>query len=354
MLNPPLMDGLPAKLVETPRLRTHIITSGAEDGEPVVLVHGNASAARFYEELMVALPSRFRAIAPDLRGYGRSEASPLDATRGVRDFSDDLHALIQTLGLQRPHLVGWSLGGAVLMQYAIDHPHDIASITLLAPAPPYGVGCTRDTTGTLTTPDFAGSGGGMVNREFVQRLKSGDRSADSSASPRNMMNALYFKPPFRSPREEVFVDEILTTVCGEDNYPGDWITVPTWPGVAPGRRGYANAISPKYCNLAGFAQINPRPPVLWVRGDSDLIVSDTSLIEAGFLGQIGYLPDWPGPEVFPPQPMISQTRAVLDTYAANGGYYQEVLLPDCGHSPHIEQPEAFQALFFAFVSDAAG
>jgi pimeloyl-ACP methyl ester carboxylesterase len=73
------------------------------------------SAARFFEELMVALPVQYRLIALDLRGYGRSEVAPVDATRGVRDFSDDLHALVQTLGLERPHLLGWSLGGNVVL-----------------------------------------------------------------------------------------------------------------------------------------------------------------------------------------------------------------------------------------------
>ena len=41
--------------------------------------------------------------------------------------------------------------------------------------------------------------------------------------------------------------------------------------------------------------------------------------------------------------MLSQMRAVLDRYAANGGRYQEVVIADAGHSPHIEQPEAFMA-----------
>ena len=77
---------------------------------------------------MCALCKRFYVVAPDLRGYGETEASPIDATRGMRDWSDDLHSFAQALGLDRPiHLVGWSLGGGVVMQYAIDHPGTIAS-----------------------------------------------------------------------------------------------------------------------------------------------------------------------------------------------------------------------------------
>jgi pimeloyl-ACP methyl ester carboxylesterase len=47
--------------------------------------------------------------------------------------------------------------------------------------------------------------------------------------------------------------------------------------------------------------------------------------------------------------MVSQLRALLDRYAANGGSYREVVLDNCGHSPHIEQPEAFNTAFFAFL-----
>lgn len=349
MLHPPLLAGLTAALIDTPRLRTHVITSGPPDGEPVIFVHGNCSAARFFEETLLALPPRYRGIAPDLRGYGRSERKPVDATRGMRDFSDDLQALIESLGLERVHLVGWSLGGNVVLQYAIDQPARVASLTLVAPGSPYGFGGTRDRQGTPTQPDFAGSGAGTANPEFVQRLRAGDRGAEGPAAPRNVMNAFYFKPPFRTPREEVLVDEVLSTTTGEDNYPGDVQPSPHWPGVAPGTRGVNNALSPKYCRQDRFATISPQPPVLWIRGDSDQIVADTSLFDVGYLGQLGLLPGWPGPETYPPQPMVGQMRAVLDAYAANGGVYREVVLENCGHAPHIEQPESFRAALLALL-----
>lgn len=354
MLNPPLMDGLEAALVETPRLRTHIITRGPADGEPLILLHGNVSAARFYEELMLALPAHYRVIAPDMRGYGRSEVKPVDATRGVRDFSDDLYALVQTLGLKRPHLVGWSLGGNVVMQYALDHPAELASLTLIAAGSPYGFGGTRGLDGTPNNAEFSGSGAGAANPDFVARLAAGDQSSDSPTAPRNVMNSFYYKPPFRAPREDIFLGELLLTKVGPENYPGDFVTVAPWPGIGPGTHGPNNSLSPKYLNQSGLARLEPRPPILWIRGDSDQIVSDTSLFDMGFLGQIGAVPNWPGPEVFPPQPMVSQLRAVLDQYAANGGQYREVVLENCGHSPHIEQPAAFNAAFFAFLAQVDG
>jgi pimeloyl-ACP methyl ester carboxylesterase len=113
-----------------------------------------------------------------------------------------------------------------------------------------------------------------------------------------------------------------------------------------------NALSPKYVDLSGFAKIDPKPPVLWVRGADDQIVSDTSLFDFGFLGQLGAVPGWPGAEEFPPQPMLAQIRGVLDSYAAAGGKYTEEVFPECGHSPHIEHQDRFVALVDDFLASA--
>jgi pimeloyl-ACP methyl ester carboxylesterase len=141
---------------------------------------------------------------------------------------------------------------------------------------------------------------------------------------------------------------------GDDNYPGDATASENWPNVAPGTRGMNNAISPKYCDLSAFARIEPRPGVLWVRGSDDAIVSDTSLLDFGFLGRLDAVPGWPGDDVYPPQPMVAQIRAVLDGYAASGGTYREEAIPDCGHTPHVERPEELRRLLFGFLDEHEG
>ena len=122
-----------------------------------------------------------------------------------------------------------------------------------------------------------------------------------------------------------------------------------WPKVAPGQRGIVNAFSPKYCDLSALAQIEPRPDVLWVRGADDRTVSDTSAADFGYLGKTGMVPHWPGEEVYPPQPMVSQIRAVLEEYSAGGGSYREEVIADCGHTPHIERAEAFRGVLMVFL-----
>lgn len=355
MPSPSLLTGVSQTFVATARYRTRLLAAGAKAGAPVVFIHGNASSARFFEETLVALPPRLRGLALDLRGFGDAEAAPVDATRGLRDFSDDLRAVLTHPDVdtkeRKVHLVGWSLGGGVVMQYAIDHPEHVASLTLMAPISPYGFGGTRDAAGALCWDDAAGSGGGTAAPEFRRRLAEKDRSEESDFSPRKVMNQFYFKPPFRveKAREDLLVDEVLKMVVSDDGYPGDAVASVNWPGVAPGKRGINNAMSPRYTNLGAFAKIEPRPDVLWIRGSEDGVVSDTSAFDFGFLGQLGAIPGWPGKDVFPPQPMVSQTRAVLDAYQAAGGKVREEVLPGVGHSPSIEAPDAFLRLLLSFL-----
>jgi len=336
-----LPDGVDSRTVETERLETHLIESGAEDGDPVVFVHGNASSSRFCAEFLAELPERYRAVAPDLRGYGHSERKPIDATRGMRDFQEDVRSLVTELDLDRPQFVGWSTGGGVVMRYAIEHPEGVASMTLINPVSPYGYGGTRRD-GTPCQPDYAGTGAGLANEEFIERLEAGDRSAESEASPRNVMRTFYVAPETEldPEREDIYVDALLNTAVGDYYYPGNSEESDNWPGIAPGDGGTNNALSPKYLDLTGLVDIDPAPPILWVRGSDDQIVSDTSFFDAGYLGQVGELPGWPGQEEYPPQPMVAQTRDVFDEYDDAGGSYEEALVEGTGHSPHLERPGA--------------
>ncbi len=348
----PTLPGITSTLVDTPRLRQHVLSCGPADGTPIVFIHGNFSAATYWEELMLVLAGHgFRCLAPDLRGYGWTEDVLLDATRGYRDWSDDLGALLVALGVGRCHLVAWSAGGGVAYRFIADHPAKVITVTLQAPVSPYGFGGSKGIEGTPCYDDCAGSGGGVVNPEFVKRILAGDRTADDPNSPRNVINAFYYKAPFRAAREEDFLTAALQEKAGPERYPGDFVPSANWPNVAPGVLGPVNCWSPKYLadEAPDLLAAAPKPPVLWIRGDSDMIVGDLSLFDFGALGKLGYVPGWPGDEIYPPQPMVSQTRAMLEQYAAAGGVYREVLLADCAHSPHIEHPAEWVEAFLTFV-----
>lgn len=78
-----LLEGIQASDIDTNRLRMRVLTrAGQTTGRPLLLVHGNISSSLFYQRLMLALPDDILPIAPDLRGYGETQAEPIDATRG--------------------------------------------------------------------------------------------------------------------------------------------------------------------------------------------------------------------------------------------------------------------------------
>ncbi|WEG09613.1 alpha/beta hydrolase [Microbacterium horticulturae] len=335
-----VFDGIAARIIETPRLAVNVLERTADDPktpaeQTVVFVHGNVSSALFWQEIMEDLPGDIRAIAVDLRGFGGTEVKPVDATRGLRDFSDDLHATLQALDLEAVHLVGWSMGGGVIMQYALEHP--VLSLTLQAPVSPYGFGGTRRD-GSRLTDDDAGCGGGGANSDFVQRLRDGDTTADAATSPRSVFRSSYVSAGYVTGHEDIWVESMLSTSTAEGNYPGDSVPSENWPGFGVGTVGVLNTMSPKYFNVSAIVDLPTKPPILWVHGTADAIVSDASFFDLNQLGKAGLIPDWPGEEIAPPQPMVSQTRDVLNAYRDAGGRATELTIEGVGHAPHLERP----------------
>jgi catechol 2,3-dioxygenase-like lactoylglutathione lyase family enzyme len=232
--------------------------------------------------------------------------------------------------------------------FAVDFDSTIGDLRLVQLTPP-GSGCSIVLGPAEMPPAGAGTGGGTANAEFVERLRAGDRGTDSPVSPRNVLLAHYVAPPCVPEPLDAFVESMLSTRLGDDFYPGTSSTVDTWPGVGPGERGVLNTLAPTHLRLDGLSTVDPKPPVLWIRGVQDVIVSDTSLYDLGHLGALGVVPGWPGPDAYPAQPMVSQTRAVLDAYAAAGGTYRELALENSGHGPHLDQPDAFRAALLAHL-----
>jgi pimeloyl-ACP methyl ester carboxylesterase len=158
------------------------------------------------------------------------------------------------------------------------------------------------------------------------------------------------KHPERIPHEELWVASMLTTKTGVDNYPGDTLASESWPGFAAGGRGVLNTMAPTHFDTTAIVELATKPPVLWIHGADDAIVSDSSFFDLNYLGQLGVVPGWPGEEVAPAQPMKQQTREVLARYRDAGGEVTELALEDCGHAPHLDRPEEFLAALLAHIT----
>jgi len=331
--------------IETKRLRTACYRAGEGNPKKLLVLHGNISSSVFFMPLVPYLEGEYDILVPDLRCFGNSQALPVDATRGYRDWSDDIYALCETLGWNRFTLLGWSMGGGIAMQFAVDHGPMVDKLVLVAPVSPYGFGGTRDEKGTAYEPEGLGSGGGSANPALVMSGKMWDKSYFW-----NMMRKYLFKPPFQLSKEweKLFIEAASRMRLGADYYPGDYQLSWKWPYVVSGEHGVLNTMSPKYANMSAFLDIDPKPPVLWIRGDDDRIVSDTSMMELGYLGKLALVPGWPGEKTYPPQPMIRQTRYFLDQYRERGGQYAELVIPG-GHVCILESPLHFISALKTFM-----
>lgn len=347
-----VFDGIRAARVTTPRLTAGTLERPAATDSvaaTVVFVHGNVSSSLFWQPTMLRLPASVRAIAVDLRGFGDSDTLPVDATRGLRDFADDVWSVVDALELGPVHLVGWSMGGGVVLQQLLDRPETVASATLVAPVSPYGFGGT-DAAGRRLTADDAGVGAQAANPDFVARLAAGDTSDEAPGSPRQVYRATYVAPGHQDAHEDVWVASMLSTKVGTDNYPGDGAASPNWPGFAAGTRGVLNTMAPQYFDVSGIDALAVKPPILWVHGELDAIVGDATFFDVNMLGKAGVIPGWPGEDVAPPQPMIAQTRQVLERYRDAGGAFREVLIAGAGHGPMLDHPAEFDEALHAHLA----
>lgn len=350
----PTLPGIDARTITTDRITTRVLFAGDESGTPVLFIHGNLSSATWWETTMLSLPEGFYGVAPDQRGYGDADPeATIDATRGMGDLSDDAAALLDSLGIDRAVVVGSSLGGNVVWRMIADHPARFITAIQVDPGSPYGYGATKGSDGEPVTEDYAGSGAGLVNPEMAQRLRDGDDGAESPFSPRNVFRSLIVRAGHIDDNEDAYVQAMLTTHFGERDYPGDAAPSANWPFAGPGVHGPNNGLSPKYVTAHEAAlAADPKPHVVWIRGAQSAIIADGGPLDPGTWGPTGLLPGYPGEDAYPPQPMVSQTRNWLDRYADAGGTYEEVVLPDGGHVPYLDDPEAFQGVLHAHLRTA--
>lgn len=129
--------------------RTRVLSAG--EGEPLVLLHGTGGHLEGYTHNIGPLAAHFRVLALDFAGHGYTTHATADLE--IDDYVEQLLALLDTLGVERTHLAGESLGGWVAAKFAARHPGRTGRVVLNTP------------------------GGTMARPEVIERLRSLSQAA---------------------------------------------------------------------------------------------------------------------------------------------------------------------------------
>ncbi|WP_369140082.1 alpha/beta fold hydrolase [Modestobacter versicolor] len=139
------LPGVTHHVVDVDGARLHVVTAG-DTGTPVLLVHGWPETWWAFRGLVPLLAATHRVVAVDLRGFGDSSTG--DGAYDADTSAEDLHHVVQQLGLGPVHLLCQDIGGSVAFRFAARHPDDVRSVTAVETTlAGYGLERLADVTG---------------------------------------------------------------------------------------------------------------------------------------------------------------------------------------------------------------
>ena len=106
----------------------HLYYETHGSGRPLILIHGGLGTGDMFGPVRTELAAHHQVITPDLQGHGRT--ADIDRPLDVRLMADDIAALIRHLGLDKPDLVGYSLGGGVALMTAVKYPELVGKVVV--------------------------------------------------------------------------------------------------------------------------------------------------------------------------------------------------------------------------------
>lgn len=133
-----MFDGFTAQDMAVTGTTIHTLTGGS--GPPLLLLHGYPQTHVVWRKVAPALAERFRVVAPDLRGYGRSGKPPSDPGNEAyskRTMARDMVEIMGALGHDRFFVAGHDRGGRVAYRMALDHPERVERLATLDILPTY-------------------------------------------------------------------------------------------------------------------------------------------------------------------------------------------------------------------------
>jgi 2-hydroxy-6-oxonona-2,4-dienedioate hydrolase len=118
--------------VDADGVRTRVLELGPTDGEALVFLHGIGGHLEAFAFNVGALAAEHRVMAFDLPGHGYS-SGPQDRSYEIAGYASHLLALLEALDVPRATLCGLSLGGWISARFAVDQPHRVERLLLIAP-----------------------------------------------------------------------------------------------------------------------------------------------------------------------------------------------------------------------------
>jgi pimeloyl-ACP methyl ester carboxylesterase len=267
--------------------RISSLTSGTGE-QHVILILGGAKSS-FYETV-AALTPEYTVHAIDLPGFG-SSSKPLPASYNAQFFARHVLRFMDTLAIDRAHLVGNSMGGRVAIEVGLHAPSRVHTLSLLAPSMAFKRGREWSPLIRLLRPELA------AIPHVLRSNQVRDRFWNMIAEPDSLDPAV----------GDIAADEFLRTYRSRTARIAFYAAARQIYLEAPdGQRGFWTRL-PKL-----------RPPALFIWGSED------PLVPARFSRHVAEaLPDAP-----------------------------QVVLPHCGHVPQIELPERTHGLIREFISSA--
>ncbi len=122
------MNNIQSKTIKIDGRDVHYYTAG--QGEPLIVIHGGASDARSWWDNIKELAEKYTVFAPDLPGYGGSQA--LDGKYYIPELSEFINKFAKFLRLKKFNIMGHSLGGGIALNYALKFPAKIKKLVLVS------------------------------------------------------------------------------------------------------------------------------------------------------------------------------------------------------------------------------
>jgi 3-oxoadipate enol-lactonase len=260
-----------------------------DSGEPLVLVHGYTGDISDWRHQIPEFSRTHRVLVFDGRGHGRSEAPPDRSIYTIDAMSRDAEALVDHVGFDRYHLLGHSMGGAVVQEIALRSPQKLLSLTL------HDTSCRF---GNLNADPMVAA---WRDRRFHLAETQGMTAVSKEPNP--------LPPPPHMPAERLEETNERLSRMTVDAFIGSWNGLAEWDGTE---------------DRAGKIEI----PTLVIYGDLDapLIIEGcvrlTQLIpgsEVEVIPETGHSPQWERPQLF-----NAALRRFLSAHAVSSQQRQSV------------------------------